>query len=156
MKAEHAGLEKGLGDHRYALQVHAAEAKRYREAHPWKARLHDLRVKSDQALAYRAEADTALRAGKEELEKQLEVSQRLNMQALQSLDEARGHAMPQAIETHGIQAERFRQVEAIYQPQKEKQIAQEQAQRKQNELEKQQEREKERQKERERGRGMSR
>ena len=61
-----------------------------------------------------------------------------------------------AAETHGIQAERFRQVEAIYHPQKEKQIAQEQAQRKQNELEKQQEREKERQKERERGRGMSR
>jgi hypothetical protein len=158
LKAEHAGIEKGLSDHRYALQLHAAEAERYREAHPWKARLHDLRVKPDKELAYRTEADTALNAGKKELEKQLEVSQRLNMQALQSLDEARGHAMPQAIETHGIQAERFRQVEAIYQPQKEKQIVQEQEQRKQKELQKQQEREKERQKERERGggRGMSR
>ena len=158
LKAEHAGLEKDLGDHRYALQRNQAEADRYREEHPWKARLHDLKLKSDPELTEWAETGASLKGNQAELEKQLVISQHSNMQAIRSLEEARGHALPEAMETHGIQSERFRQVEAIYQPRKEKQIAEEQEQRRQKELETQKERELERQKERERGggRGMSR
>lgn len=150
LKAEHAGLEKDLGDHRYALQLNQAEVDQYREAHPWKARLHDFKLKPDPELTEWAETRATLTDNQGELEKKLVMSQHANMQALGSLEAARGNALPEAMERHGVQAEPFRQVEAIYQPQKEKQIAQEQALQKQKELE--------RQKERERGggRGMSR
>lgn len=153
LRHEHQKLEKSLGDNQYDTRQNDAAIGRYREEHPWKARLHDFQVLFDKELTERQKTGGALQADRAELDKALEKSQRENMKAVQGLDDAKAQALPQALRTHERQAEYFREVEAIYQPRKDREIAQEQARRREQE----QAREKERQQERERGggRGMS-
>ncbi len=152
LKSEYKALEKGLGDNQYDYRRNDAEMGRYREAHPWKARLHDFHVMPDKELAAKQEAEEALKAERVKLEKALKKSQRENMRAVQALDEAKNKAMPGALRTHERQAEYFRDVEGIYQPLKEREIAREEARRREQELARQKEQEKERQQGRDRGR----
>lgn len=149
LKSEYQALEKGLGDNRYDARRNEAEMGRYREQHPWKARLHDFHLMPDQELTARQEAEAAFNAERVQMEKALEKSQRENMQAVQALGDVRNQAMPGALRVHERQVEYFQEVEGIYQPLKEQQIAREQARRREQE----QQREKERQQERERGGG---
>lgn len=156
LKSEYKALEKGLGDNQYDSRRNDAEMVRYREAHPWKARLHDFHVMPDKELSAKQEAEASLKAERAKLEKAIEKSQRENMRAVQALDEAKNKAMPEALRTHERQAEYFRDVEGIYQPLKEREIAREEARRREQELARQQEREKERQQGRERGQDSGR
>jgi hypothetical protein len=153
-KTAHRSLEKKLGDTEYTLRRNEADMGRYREEHPWKARLHDLRVMPDPELKEGQAVDASLKAEQERLEKALAVSQRGNMRALHALETAKSEAMPGAIREHERQVTYFRDVEAIYQPMKEQHIAREAAQRREQALAKSQEREKER--EQHRGQGWSR
>lgn len=144
LKAAHAELDKGIQDCQYGIRLNEAKASAYREEHPWKARLHDFKILPDQELSERTATIQSLSEEKTTLETQRAESGQANMQAFHALDQARGEAIPKAIERHGLQSERFRQVEAIYQPRKEQQIAQELAQKREQELARQQQREKER------------
>jgi hypothetical protein len=116
------------------LRRNEAEMASYREAHPWKARLHDFHVVPDNELKTRQEAEASLKAERGKLEKAFEKSQRENMKAVQGLGDAKSQAMPEALRLHEPQVEYFRDVESICQPLKEREIAREEACRQEQEL----------------------
>jgi MobA/MobL family len=156
LKKEHAQLQKRLDDNVYNQGHNSAELSRYREEHPWKARLHDLRVMPDQEMSSRQEQDAALKAEKVKLDKELLQSQRVTMSGIHALNTAKSQALPGALREHERQQSYFKDVEAIYQPRKEREIARGEALKRQKELERQQERERERQQRQDKGRDSGR
>jgi hypothetical protein len=153
LKNEHAQLQERLDDNVYNQRHNAAELSRYREEHPWKARLHDLRVMPDQEMSSRQEQDAALKAEKTKLDKEMLQSQRVTMIGVNALSNARSNAMPGALREHERQQSYFKDVESIYHPRKEQEIVREEALRRQKELERPQERQ---QRDKDRGQGWSR
>jgi hypothetical protein len=91
---------------------------RFREAHPWQARLHDLGVSPHGTLFDIQEQGKALHGEKVEIEAAMMVSRVANLQSMQRIERLRGQVYSQAMQEYNKQSARYREVEAIYQPQK--------------------------------------
>jgi hypothetical protein len=145
LKSEYNALEKSLWDTRYALLRNKAELACYREEHPWKMRLHNLQIMPDKELIAKQRVVILLKAEHIKLEKAFEKSKQENMRAFLALYEAKNKALPAAFRKHEREEEYFRDVDSIYQPLKERDIAKEELCRREQEQVRKQEREKEHQ-----------